>query len=249
MLVTPTSAITSTKRVIVALDVESANEARAIVSELGGTAAAFKIGMQLFTAAGPELVRELSAVSRIFLDLKFHDIPNTVAKAGVEAARLGVWMFNVHAGGGSEMMRRTVGEVATVCERENLDRPIILGVTVLTSSDATTLHEIGIERSVEHQVLRLAQLSSDSGLDGIVASPIETPVVRDLIGRRDFLIVTPGVRPVSATNDDQKRVMTPGRAIASGSDYVVIGRPILTAEDRTKALLAIQEEIQDVAAS
>ena len=249
MFVTPTSAITSTKRVIVALDVESANEARAIVSELSGTAAAFKVGMQLFTAAGPELVRELSAGSRIFLDLKFHDIPNTVAKAGIEAARLGVWMFNVHAAGGSVMMRRTAEEVATVCERENLARPMILGVTVLTSSDATTLHEIGIERSVEHQVLRLAQLASDCGLDGIVASPIETPAVRDTIGRRDFLIVTPGVRPVSATNDDQKRVMTPGRAVASGSDYIVVGRPILAAEDRTEALLAIQEEIQDIAAS
>ena len=246
---TPTSAITSTKRVIVALDVETADEARAIVNELNGTAAAFKVGMQLFTAAGPELVRELSAASRIFLDLKFHDIPNTVAKAGIEAARLGVWMFNVHAGGGSEMMRRTAEEVANTCDRENLPRPIILGVTVLTSFDATTLHEIGIERSVEHQVLRLAQLASDSGLDGIVASPMETPVVRDTIGRRDFLIVTPGVRPVSATNDDQKRVMTPGRAIASGSDYIVVGRPILVAENRTKALLAIQEEIQNVAFS
>lgn len=246
---TPTPAITSSKRVIVALDVESADEARTIVAELGDTAAAFKIGMQLFTAAGPDLVRELSAVSRIFLDLKFHDIPNTVSKAGIEAARLGVWMFNVHTSGGTEMMRRTASDVAAICERESLARPIIIGVTVLTSSDATTLHEIGIEGSVEEQVVRLARLASDSGLDGIVASPLETPAIRNAIERRDFLIVTPGVRTVSATNDDQKRVMTAGRAIASGSDYIVVGRPILEAEDRTKALLAIQQEIEDVSAS
>jgi orotidine-5'-phosphate decarboxylase len=237
------------KRVIVALDVERADEARAIVRELKDTAAAFKIGMQLFTAAGPELVRELSVQSRIFLDLKFHDIPNTVAKAGVEAARLGVWMFNVHAGGGSEMMIRTANEVATSCEHEGLARPIILGVTVLTSSDANTLLETGIERSVDEQVLKLARLASDCGLDGVVASPLETEIVRDSLDRQDFLIVTPGVRPVSATNDDQKRVMTPGRAIASGSDYIVVGRPILDAKDRMKALLEIQSEIDEVTAS
>ena len=237
------------KRVIVALDVERADDAHSIVRELKETAAAFKIGMQLFTAAGPELVRELSAECRIFLDLKFHDIPNTVAKAGVEAARLGVWMFNVHAAGGSAMMIRTANEVATACEREALERAVFRGVTVLASSDAKTLAELGSGGWVNEQVIRLAQLASASGLDGVVASPLETNIVRDSIDRQDFLVVTPGVRPVSATNDDQKRVMTPGRAIASGSDYIVVGRPILEAKDRTKALLEIQSEIDEVAAS
>ena len=233
----------SEKRVIVALDVETAYEARGLIRELRDEAAAFKIGLQLFTSAGPEFVREVAADNRVFLDLKFHDIPNTVGRAGVEAARLGVWMFNVHAAGGSEMMRRTAAEVGTVCARENLSRPLIIGVTVLTSSDANTLRETGIEDTAEAQVLRLASLTAECGLDGVVASPLEIAAVRSSIGRSDFVIVTPGVRPEFATNDDQKRVMTPRRAVFAGSDYLVIGRPILKAEDRAAALRKIGEEI------
>jgi len=244
--VTPTPVIKSQKRVIVALDVESAKEARMIVNGIGGEAAAYKIGLQLFTAAGPDFVREVAAEHRVFLDLKFHDIPNTVAKAGVEAARLGVWMFNVHASGGGEMMRQTVNEVGNAARENGITRPLIIGVTVLTSSDANTLAETGIERVPEDQVLDLARLAFNCGLDGIVASALEVSGVRKTVHDPNFLIVTPGVRPETATKDDQKRVTTPRRAASNGADYLVVGRPILEASDRVAALRAIQEEIDTV---
>jgi orotidine-5'-phosphate decarboxylase len=234
----------SNKRVIVALDVETASEARDLVRELREGAVAFKIGLQLFTAAGPELVREIAGENKVFLDLKFHDIPNTVAKAGVEAARLGIWMFNVHASGGSEMMRRTVGDVTDFCLQQNLTRPLVIGVTVLTSSDANTLSEIGIERAADTQALDLARLAARSGLDGVVASPMEAARIRAVVDNRDFVIVTPGVRPEFGTNDDQKRVMTPRQAVLEGSDYLVIGRPILEAKEPVTALKSICEEIE-----
>jgi orotidine-5'-phosphate decarboxylase len=207
--------------------------------------------LQLFTAAGASFVREaVEAGHRIFLDVKFHDIPNTVAKASVEAARLGVWMFNLHASGGGEMLRRTVSEVGEACERENLSKPKIIGVTVLTSSDEATLREAGINDTAETQVLRLAELADRCGLDGVVASPLEIKAIRRKIPREDFLIVTPGVRPASVqsgadsgTNDDQKRVKTPKGAVADGADFLVIGRPILQADNRLKALRQILEEI------
>ena len=233
----------SRKRVIVALDVESAEEAREIVAELSGEAAAFKIGLQLFTAAGPDLVREISASHNVFLDLKFHDIPNTVAKAGIEAVRLGVWMFNVHAAGGREMMRQTVEEVHTACETQGMVRPHIIAVTVLTSSDANTLSETGIEQEPASQVLKLAGLTAECGLDGVVASPLEISSIRSAIPRPGFLIVTPGVRPESATNDDQKRVTTPRRAASEGADYLVIGRPVLRSPNRQAVLRQIQDDI------
>jgi len=233
------------KRVIVALDVDSADFARDIVSELKSEAAAFKIGLQLFTAAGPDFVRDLARDNRIFLDLKFHDIPTTVANAGIEAARLGVWMFNVHASGGREMMQRTANEVNELCERESLPRPLVIGVTVLTSSNDRTLREVGLDVTADEQVVRLARLTAESGLDGVVASPLETLAVRDAVGRDDFLVVTPGVRPSSATKDDQKRVMTPGRAAAEGSNYLVVGRPIVQTADRLRALTEIQKEIDE----
>jgi orotidine-5'-phosphate decarboxylase len=234
----------SEKRVIVALDVETADEARDVVAQLRGEAAAFKIGLQLFTAAGPGFVREVAADQRVFLDLKFHDIPNTVAKAGVEAARLGVWMFNLHVSGGKEMMLRTVHEVRSVCNHEGLRLPLIIGVTVLTSSDANTLREIGIERGAEAQVLHLARLAAECGLDGVVSSPIEVPAIKRSVDKPGFVVVTPGVRPDFATDDDQKRVMTPRQAVSEGSDYLVIGRPILQASDRLEALRRIREEIE-----
>lgn len=234
-------------RIIVALDVETADEALAIVSELRGQVGAFKIGMQLFTASGASFVRELSdAGERVFLDLKFHDIPNTVARAGVEAARLGVWMFNVHALGGSEMMRTTVNEVDEFCGRTGSEKPKIIAVTILTSSDANTLAEIGIERDVDSQVLNLAKLTAECGMDGVVASAREAATIRHTVSLPEFLIVTPGIRPDFATNDDQKRVMTPGEALSSGSDYLVIGRPIVAAESRSAAIEQICQEIESV---
>ncbi len=223
-----------------ALDDDTAGEAAAIVRELNGRVGAFKVGLQLFTAAGPDFVRELVASgAKVFLDLKFHDIPNTVAKASVEAARLGVWMFNVHAAGGSEMMRQAVREVDAVCRSENLPRPLMIGVTVLTSSNEATLRESGVSNDVETQVAELAKLAAASGLDGVVASPLEVRAVRTAVTEPGFLTVTPGIRPISATDDDQKRVTTVGSALADGSDYVVIGRPITKATDRIAAVEAI----------
>jgi orotidine-5'-phosphate decarboxylase len=244
--VTSTFTARAEKRVIVALDVETADEARSIVSELRGEAAAFKVGLQLFASAGPGLVRELAKDNRVFLDLKFHDIPNTVARAGIEAARLGVWMFNVHASGGSEMMRQTSHSLADACARENLARPLLIGVTVLTSFDTNTLVETGIEGTVADRVLSLARLTAECGLDGVVASPLEVATVRAGVDKPGFCIVTPGVRSESATKDDQKRVTTAGRAASEGADYLVIGRPILRAPDRLSALRQMQDEIEAV---
>lgn len=229
---------------IIALDVESEGEALSLVRELTPHVGAFKVGLQLFAAAGPSFVTELvNAGARVFLDLKFHDIPNTVAKASVEAARLGVWMFNVHASGGTEMMRTAFGEMATACERESLRRPKMIAVTVLTSSDGSTLEEVGVMNGPERQVVNLASLTAECGLDGVVASPREIAAIRSGIDRSDFLIVTPGIRPRFATNDDQKRVMTPAEALRHGANYLVIGRPITAACNRTEAVEKIIEEI------
>ncbi len=233
------------ERIITALDVSTANEAREIVAELRDVVGAFKIGSQLFTAAGPSLVKEFTAGGvKVFLDLKFHDIPNTVANAAVEAARLGVWMLNVHTLGGSEMMKRTIDVVRAVCEKENIARPLVIGVTILTSSADATLSEVGIDAKVEAEVVRLARLATDSGLDGVVASPHEAEAVRNAVTKPGFLIVTPGIRPLSATNDDQKRVKTVAQAIENGSDFVVIGRPIVRAENRMEAVRVIVGEIE-----
>jgi orotidine-5'-phosphate decarboxylase len=237
--------VSAEERLIVALDVETADDARAVVGELDGLVSTFKVGLQLFTAAGPGFVRELAeSGKRVFLDLKFHDIPNTVAKAGVEAARCGVWMFNVHAAGGSEMMKRTVAEVAEFCSSSNRRLPLIIGVTVLTSSASQTLRETGVESDVVDQVTRLAILAQVSGLDGVVASANEIGAIRDATTGKNFLIVTPGIRPENATNDDQKRVMTPGSAISSGADHLVVGRPIVTAAERRKAAEHLLDEIK-----
>ncbi len=233
------------EKIIVALDVETAEEARKHIAELNEYVGAFKIGLQLFTAAGASFVREVvENNTKIFLDVKFHDIPNTVSKAAVEVARLGVWMFNIHALGGSEMMRKTVESVREVCEKENLKQPKIIGVTILTSSDQETLNEVGIEKEINSQVLNLAQLTAKCGLDGVVSSAKEIREIRANIEKEDFLIVTPGIRPVFATNNDQKRVMTPKDAVGAGANYLVIGRPILQAENKIEAVEKILEELE-----
>ncbi len=233
------------EKIIVALDVETEQEAREIIAEISGEVGAFKVGLQLFTSAGASFVREtVEAGHKVFLDVKFHDIPNTVAKASVEVIRLGVWMFNIHAFGGSEMMRRTVEDVNEVCEKESLTKPKIIGVTVLTSSNQTTLSEIGVDLKVENQVVNLAQLTAKCDLDGVVASSHEIEAIRKNVQSPDFLIVTPGIRPSFATNDDQKRVMTPKQAVELGADYLVIGRPITKAKDKLSAVRQILEEIE-----
>lgn len=238
-------ALSARDRIIIALDVETAAEGSDIVRELHTSVGAFKIGLQLFTAAGPQFVRELTnAGHKVFLDLKFHDIPNTVASASVEAARLGVWMFNIHAAGGSHMMTLAIKKVDEVCEREKIDRPLIVGVTVLTSSNLDTLAEAGVGGDIETQVVALARLSADSGLDGVVASPREVVAVRNAVRKSGFLTITPGIRPNRATDDDQKRVTTFREALDYGSDYVVIGRPIMQAKDRRAGVEQIVAEIE-----
>lgn len=231
-------------RLIVALDVESAQEARELFARLRDYAGMFKIGSQLFTAAGPDIVRELVAGgASVFLDLKFHDIPNTVAAAGVEAARLGVSMFNVHALGGNQMMRRTMDAVLEASVREGIERPAVIAVTVLTSADSDTLAEVGIPSDPLTTVRRLAHLAQACGLDGVVASPREVALVRASVNAGDFLIVTPGVRPSGATADDQKRIMTPAETVLAGADYLVMGRAILKADDPQRAVIKIVEEM------
>lgn len=233
-------------KLIVALDVDTAEQARRLVAQLRDVVGMFKVGSQLFTAAGPDLVREIvNGGNQIFLDLKFHDIPNTVAAAAVEATRLGVSIFNVHASGGSEMMERTAHAVSETAQQEQLPKPKVIAVTLLTSTNEATLHEIGIDAEPEKLVTHLARMAASAGLDGVVASALEAPVIRRATSP-DFLIVTPGVRPAGATEGDQKRITTPREAIERGADYIVVGRPILNASDPVLAAAQIVGEITGV---
>lgn len=243
--------VSARERLIVALDVETPGEARRLFDALRGSAGMFKVGSQLFTAAGPEFVRELVAAgARVFLDLKFHDIPNTVAAASREAARLGVALFNLHAAGGTEMMRRAADATREEAARLGVARPALIAVTVLTSMDAAALVETGVEaESVEAQVRRLARLADACGLDGVVASPHEIAPVRELVARAGFLVVTPGVRPQSAARDDQKRVMTPAEVVRAGADFIVVGRAVLNAPDPAHAAAEIVREMEEVVRS
>jgi orotidine-5'-phosphate decarboxylase len=232
------------ERLIVALDVDSSEQATDLVRQLAGEVGMFKIGKQLFTHAGPQAVRQIQELGgEIFLDLKFHDIPNTVAKAAIEATRLGVKMFNVHASGSLEMMRMTVKEVKRVCRQQNLRKPIMLAVTVLTSLNQDDLERVGVERKVADQVVRLALLTKEAGMDGVVASPHEVADIREACGRR-FVIVTPGIRPSDGSRNDQQRVMTPQEAVRGGVDYIVVGRPIIEAKDPVAAARAIVADMQ-----
>jgi len=231
-------------RLIVALDVDSLEQAKKLVQLLAGEVGMFKIGKQLFTHAGPQAVQLIQELGgEIFLDLKFHDIPTTVAKAAIEATRLGVKMFNVHASGSLEMMRLTVKEVERVCRQEKLRRPIMLAVTVLTSLNQDDLQRVGVDHQVVDQVVRLALLTKEAAMDGVVASPHEVAVIRKACGR-SFVIVTPGIRPNDGNRDDQQRVMTPLNAVRGGVDYVVVGRPILEAGDPVAAARAIVAEME-----
>jgi orotidine-5'-phosphate decarboxylase len=229
------------KKIIFALDVESVGEAERWAELLAPHVGMFKIGKQLFTACGPAVVKAIiERGGEVFLDLKYHDIPNTVAMASLEAARLGVRLFNLHALGGYDMMVRSVESLKRAFPDGN--RPRLLAVTILTSSNEETLRDVGIDLLVQEMVVKLAKLAKKAGIDGVVASPLEIPLIREACGA-DFLIVTPGVRPAFASTDDQKRVMTPGEAVKAGADYLVIGRPISAAQDPIKAAEAIVEEI------
>jgi orotidine-5'-phosphate decarboxylase len=237
--------MTAKDKLIVALDVDTADRALALVDRLKGSVGLFKVGMQLFTAAGPDLVRRIvSQGSRVFLDLKYHDIPNTVAMAAVEATRLGVSLFNIHTTGGTEMMKWTANAVAETAAQENLTPPKVLGVTLLTSIDQETLEQIGINGQPSSIVGRLAKLAQESGLGGVVASAQEIEPIRQAVRQNNFAIVTPGIRSSTDALQDQRRTMTAAEAIRAGADYIVVGRPILAANDVTAAADRFVSEIQ-----
>ena len=226
------------QHLIVALDVSSAAEAQKIVAAVGDSASTYKVGMQLFTAEGPRVVRDLvSSGRRVFLDLKYHDIPTTVAAAMREAAELGAGMVTVHASGGGKMLRAAVDAARNV--NPSL---MVLGVTVLTSLDDQDLDKIGVRARVVDQVLRLGALALSSGCQGVVASALEASELRSALGE-DFLIVTPGVRPAGKDHGDQSRVVTPAEAIAAGASYIVVGRPITAAANPGSEARSILEQM------
>lgn len=226
-------------KLIVALDVPSLAQAQKLVETLSPVVEYFKVGKELFTAEGPSVVRMVhDHGGKVFLDLKFLDIPNTVAGAVRSAARLGVWMVNVHASGGGAMMKEAAQAAAAAPKP-----PIVIGVTVLTSMNEESLKEIGVNAAVGEQVVRLARLAKTNGLSGVVASAQEATMLRRSFGK-DFLIVTPGVRPAGAEAGDQKRVLTPKAAIAAGADCLVVGRPITESPDPKAAAEAILKEMK-----
>lgn len=229
------------ERLIFALDVSSLKEVKRWVSLLKDHIEIFKVGKELFTACGPKVVDIIhNAGGEVFLDLKFHDIPNTVAKAGMVAASLGVKMFNVHTLGGLEMMEAVNEAVDKTCKRGR--QPIILGVTILTSMDEGAIKQVGIQGPIGKRVLQLAELAKKAGLDGVVASPLEVKDIKKKLGK-DFITVTPGIRLSDSKPDDQSRTMTPREAISAGADYIVVGRPIREAKNPVKAVRKILEEI------
>lgn len=225
-------------KVIVALDYNNEKDALNFVDRVDSTLCNLKVGKELFTIAGPQFVTKLvNKGFRVFLDLKFHDIPHTVQKACEAAASLGVWIADVHVSGGREMMESTVKALSS-----NNSAPKIIGVTVLTSMNDKTLNELGVNVSTKEQVKRLASLAYDCGLDGVVASANESAMIKEITAK-DFLVVTPGIRPKGADIGDQSRIMTPYDAIKAQSDYLVIGRPITKALDPIESLKSIQAEI------
>ena len=231
------------ERLIVALDVDTREKALSLVDKLKKDVRVFKIGSELFTFCGPEIVEDVRKKGcGVFLDLKFHDIPNTVAKSAAAAVRLGAFMFNVHALGGQDMMKKCAEAVREEAKKLKIAKPKVIAVTILTSMDENNLKKIGIFDNMETQVLKLAQLAKDSGLDGVVASPSEVKPIRKNLGK-DFLIITPGVRPSWAAMGDQKRVATPKEAIDNGASFIVVGRPIIEAADPVEAAKRILEEI------
>ena len=237
--------VSAGERLLVALDVESADRALALAGQLRGIAGGLKVGSRLFTLEGPDLVRRLvDTGARVFLDLKFHDIPNTVAQAVDAAVRTGAWMINVHASGGSAMMQAAARAGAEAAAAAKRPEPLLIGVTVLTSRDAAALTASGVGRPLLDQVLTLAGMAQAAGLQGVVASPHETAAIRKICGP-DFAIVTPGIRGASAGQEknDQARTMGPAEAVNAGATYIVVGRPIIAAPDPKAAAQAIVEEL------
>jgi len=238
--------LTLRERLIFALDVSTIEEAQRWVKLLKNHVGMFKVGYELFTAFGPDAVRAVQEEGgEIFLDLKFHDIPNTTAMAAMNAARLGVGIVNLHATGGRRMMERAVTVVHDGCATEGRERPLLIAVTLLTSLAAGDLEEVGIAGPVGNRVVALASLAKRAGMDGVVASPQEVRPIRERLGE-SFVIVTPGIRPSGSGSDDQRRAMMPAEAIEAGSDYLVVGRPIRLAEEPVRAAEAIIAEMEGV---
>lgn len=226
-------------KILIALDFSDKQQAMAFIAQLDPAACRLKVGKEMFTLFGPEFVRTLvEAGFDVFLDLKFHDIPNTVAKAVAASAELGVWMVNVHASGGLRMMQAAREALLPYGERA----PLLIAVTVLTSMTAEELEQVGVLRSPAEQVLALARLTRDAGLDGVVCSAQEASLLKAELGH-DFKLVTPGIRPAGADAGDQRRIMTPEQALAAGSDYLVIGRPITQAANPAEALAIINQSL------
>jgi orotidine-5'-phosphate decarboxylase len=233
-------------QLLVALDVDTLDEARRLAKTLHGVAGGFKVGSRLFTSHGPRIVEELvGAGNRVFLDLKFHDIPNTVAGAVAAATRLGVWMVNVHAAGGSEMMRAARAAADDEASGAGQAPPLVIGVTVLTSMDAEGLAASGVAGALPEQVRRLALLTQEAGLDGVVASPQEISLIREACDPR-FAIVTPGIRGTADAKGDQARTASAAGALAAGASHIVVGRPIVAASDPRAAALRFVEECSAV---
>jgi orotidine-5'-phosphate decarboxylase len=227
------------QKVIVALDYDNQADALAFVDRIDPSSCRLKVGKEMFTLFGPDFVKELHKRGfSVFLDLKFHDIPNTCSKAVRAAAELGVWMVNVHASGGERMM----AAAREILEPYGKDRPLLIGVTVLTSMEQSDLAGIGLDVAPQEQVIRLAALTKDSGLDGVVCSAQEATMLKKELGK-EFKLVTPGIRPTGSAVGDQKRIMTPSDAIYAGSDYLVIGRPITQAENPAQVLTAINQDL------
>jgi orotidine-5'-phosphate decarboxylase len=236
-----------TNQILVALDVDTAEAAHALADQLRGQVYGFKIGSRLFTSHGPSIVSALvGRGDRVFLDLKFHDIPNTVAGAVAAAARLGVWMVNVHASGGHAMMKAARDAADAESQKRAQPRPLIIAVTMLTSLSDESMGEIGVAGALAGQVGRLAMLAQSAGLDGVVASPQEIALIRNRCGKT-FEIVTPGIRSASDDKGDQSRTLTAGEALAAGASYLVVGRPIIAAADPRAAAERIAAECRAVA--
>ncbi|MFH2145328.1 MAG: orotidine-5'-phosphate decarboxylase [Candidatus Omnitrophota bacterium] len=228
---------------IVALDTSKIEQAQQIVKELAPLSAFFKIGSQLFTACGPESIEMVHKnKGKVFLDLKFHDIPNTVAQAALNVLEQGVFMFNMHALGGKDMLLKVSEVISEKAKEKQIPRPIMLGVTVLTSMDRQQLNSLGVNRSVKNEVLHLARLSKDCRLDGVVCSGKELKLLRRVYGD-DFILVVPGVRPKKSESFDQKRIITPEEAARLGADFIVVGRPITASENPLESAKSIIDQI------
>ena len=234
------------ERLIVALDFHNIDDVKRLVKELSDSVNFYKVGMELFYSVGPNVVDFLKSEHKnIFLDLKLHDIPNTVAGGLCSLMNLGADILNIHAGGGFTMMKTAADRLKEEAERKNLSRPKLIAVTVLTSINQDDWNGLGYQFQMKEQVVRLAQLAQKAGLDGVVASPQEAKAIRETCGE-DFMIVTPGVRPIGAAINDQSRIATPAQALKNGATHLVVGRPIIAAENPHKAALSILEEINDI---